>query len=45
MVTMKDKELFKLLLKNGRQPSHPYKKRKNRSNPGTRQRYENRLTY
>lgn len=45
MVTMKDKELLKLLLKNGWQLSHPYKKRKNRSNPCTRQRYENRFTY
>lgn len=52
MVTMKDKELLKLLLKNGWQlseikGSHHIltKKRKNRSNPCTRQRYENRLTY
>lgn len=52
MVTMKDKELLKLLLKNGWQlseikGSHHIltKKRKNRSNPCTRQRYENRFTY
>lgn len=47
MVTMKDKELLKLLLKNGWQLSEIKGSHHilTRSNPCTRQRYENRLTY